>query len=286
MEENISLESLYSNPEIYLPPVERGCAALEVCLGCSWAKCRFCDFAKDEFKVHSMERIEHDLSVLAKLRPDAARLFFLGENVFCLPFDRLMAISQAVHRHMPNVVMLAMYSRVDDIAKKTDEELVALRDAGVDTLHIGVESGCDDVLREMEKGVTSADIIQQLRRLDGIGIFYHITIIPGLGGRSYSRFHAMQTARLINQINPISVWCLKLNLFEGTPLHKAALRGEFDPMTPLEVLREERQMLKDINTVTTFADTTILDKYSIMGIVPEQKQEMLNAMDQLIAMGA
>lgn len=277
-------QSIYTHDTIYLPPHEQMTAALEVSLGCSWHKCTFCDFAKDTFQIHSFERIEHDLQILAGLRPNDSRLFFLGENAFCMSAKRLLGMIELVGRYMPRVREYAMYSRIDDILRKSDQELMELAGAGVAALHIGVESGSDSILEARNKGVTSAQILQALHSLDAAGIDYYLTVIPGLGGRSFSRLHAIETARLLNQVHPRNIWCLKLKLWEDTPLCKEARTGAFDEMTPAEILREERLLIENL-TVTDclFEDTTVLDKFTIQGMLSGQKGELLGAVDYLLS---
>ncbi|MBQ8598601.1 MAG: radical SAM protein, partial [Oscillospiraceae bacterium] len=86
--------SIYSHDTVYCPPQEEGCAMLEVALGCSWGKCLFCDFAKDKFYIHPMEKIEENLKVLGELLPEKDRVFFLGENALCLDTEKLLAIME------------------------------------------------------------------------------------------------------------------------------------------------------------------------------------------------
>lgn len=278
-------QSIYTHDTIYLPPHEQATAALEVSLGCSWHKCTFCDFAKDTFRIHPLERIEHDLEILAKLRPDDTRLFFLGENAFCMGADQIFRIMELVRKFMPKVSEYAMYSRIDDILKKTDEELLRLGEEGVRALHIGVESGSDSILEARKKGVTSAQIVEALLRLDRAGIDYYLTVIPGLGGRSFSRLHAIETARLLNQVHPRNIWCLKLKLWEGTPLYKEAKAGMFDEMTPKEILREERLLIENLRVKDClFEDTTVLDEFTVQGALPGQKKELLGAVDYLLGL--
>ena len=214
--------SIYTHDTIYLPPSEQDCAALEVALGCSHAKCRFCDFAKDPFQIHSMEQIRRNMQILGRFRPDAYRLFLLGENAFVLDYQKLCQIFDMTDQYMPNIHEFSMYSRIDDIARKTDEELRMLHKMGLSTLHIGLESGSDSILLEQNKGVTSMDMLVQLRRLEAVGIEYYVTIILGLGGRRFSVHHALATARLLNQLHPADIWCLKLKLWPDTPLYKDA----------------------------------------------------------------
>ena len=275
--------SIYTHDTIYLPPSEQDCAALEVALGCSHAKCRFCDFAKDPFQIHSMEQIRRNMQILGRFRPDAYRLFLLGENAFVLDYHKLCQIFDMTDQYMPNVHEFSMYSRIDDIARKTDEELRMLHKMGLSTLHIGMESGSDSILLKQNKGVTSMDMLVQLRRLEAMGIEYYVTIILGLGGRRFSVHHALATAHLLNQLHPADIWCLKLKLWPGTPLYKDAKKGHFDMMNDAEMLWEERIMLENLTVKDCmFHDTTVLNTYTIQGRLPEEKDSLLDAIDMLL----
>lgn len=275
--------SIFSHETIYIPPHEEKSAPLEVALGCSWHKCRFCDFAKDEFHIHPLEKIEQNIFILSQLHPDNKRLFLLGENAFVMSCERLCEILQLRDQYMPWAKEVAMYSRIDDILKKTDEELRILYDRGLRALHIGIESGCDSILEHMNKGVTSFEIMEALRRLDQVGIAYYLTVIMGLGGRTFSNLHAVETARLLNRTHPKNIWCLKLKLWEDTPLYKEYKQGIFDMMTPREILAEERIFLQNLTVENClFEDTTVLDMYTLVGMLPEKKQELLEAMTFLL----
>ena len=276
-------QTIYTHDTIYLPPREGGSAALEVCLGCSWHKCTFCDFAKDRFQILPLTRIEYNLKVLGQLQPDNDRLFLLGENAFCINTMYLLSILDLVDKYMPNVKTFSMYSRIDDILRKSDSELNLLKSKGLKNLHIGVESGSDSVLAERNKGITSSNILTALHKLDHSGINYYLTIIPGLGGRTFSRMNALETAALLNKVHPKDIWCLKLKLWENTPLYKEYKNGLFDMMTDEEMILEERLMLENL-TVTgcIFEDTTVLDKYTITGTLPDQKSQLLHAIDYLV----
>ena len=179
--------TIYTHEEIYRPPQEEGCACLEVALGCSWGKCLFCDFAKDKFQIHPMAKIEWNLRMLGRLEPDKTRLFLLGENAFVMSCEQLKEIISMTHTFMPNIKEFSMYARIDDVLRKTPEQLRELRELGVCDLHIGVESGSDPILLWMNKGVTSFDMLKAFKMLDEAGIGYYVTIILGLGGKNYPK---------------------------------------------------------------------------------------------------
>lgn len=278
-------QSIYTHDTIYLPPYEQSTAALEVSLGCSWHRCTFCDFANDTFQIHGLEKLEQSLRVLSQLRPNDTRLFLLGENAFFMTSEQLLDIMELTSRYMPEVREFAMYSRIDDILRKKEEELSLLSSRGLQALHIGVESGSDSILEARQKGITSAQTVEALRRLDRAGISYYVTVIPGLGGRGFSQMHAVETARMLNKVHPRNIWCLKLKLWEDTPLYREAEAGTFDMMTPAEILREERLLLQNLTVSDClFIDTTVLDQFTIQGMLPARKEELLRAIDYLLSL--
>ena len=275
--------SIYSHDIVYCPPQEEGCAMLEVALGCSWAKCRFCDFAKDRFHIHSMEKIEENLKVLGQLRADKDRVFFLGENALCLDTKKLLDIMAMTKRYMPKVTSFAMYARFDDVLRKSDDELAQLREAGLEDVHMGFETGSDSILEMMNKGVGSFEMLQGSRKLDKAGIGYFFTVILGLGGRTFRNLHALETAKLLSQMNPKGIWCLNLKIWENTPLEQMVKRGEFEMMNPWEMLVEEYIMLQHLEVKNCFyMDTTALNKYTIQGLLPQAKPAMLAGIQQLL----
>lgn len=278
------MASIYTHETIYIPPREEKSAPLEVALGCSWAKCTFCDFAQDRFQLLSDEQILLNVKGLALLFPDNPRVFLLGENAFVLSGERLLRIFKMTKDCMPHVKTFAMYARADDVLAKSESELADLQKNGLATLHIGIESGSDPILLERCKGLRAQQMLEAFRKLDLAGIDYDVTVVLGLGGRQYSRLHALETARLLNRIRPKSIWCLKLTLFEGTPLYRDWQKGNFDLMTPIEVLRELKLLLQNLSVKDCFfEDTTVLDAYTLQGNLPQQKEWILKAIDQLLA---
>lgn len=277
-------QSIYSHDTIYIPPQEEGSAPLEVALGCSWHKCTFCDFARDKFVIHPLDKIEHNIQILGQLQPYNSRLFLLGENAFVMSTDYLLKILELKDKYMPNVKTFSMYARVDDVLRKSREELILIKKKGLSSLHIGLESGSDPILLARNKGVNTQQMLSAFHILDEIGIDYHVTMIPGLGGRTFSTMHALETASFLNKIHPKTIWCLKLKLWGDTILCKEAELGQFDMMTPEEILLEERLMIENLTLKNCFyTDTTVLDTYTIQGVLPQQKQQLLDAIDYLLA---
>lgn len=279
------LAQLYSTEEVYPPPLESKSALLEVTIGCSYRKCKFCDFPRDGFSISTIPEIARKIELLRLVINGNPRLHLLGCNPFCLHTKQLTTILEMIHDRLPCVQQVSMYARADDILKKSEDELVLLARSGVTDLHIGLESGSNAVLALHEKGETAEDIEQALYALEKCGIHYHLTAIPGLGGRELSMEHAVKTAALISRHKPFSIWCIMLKVWPDTPLDRMVKDGDFHPLTPLETLQEEREMVSRIrlDMPCLYVDSTVLQKCSIIAMLPEQQASMLQQMDQMIA---
>ena len=279
---------LYTGDTVYPPPLESKSALLEITTGCSYRKCKFCDFPKDAFSIASMDVIAHRIELLRLIIGGNPRLHLLGCNPFCLHTRQLLSILSMIRDRLPCVREVSMYARADDVLRKTPEELLMLAQAGLTDLHIGLESGSNAVLSLHEKGETIEDIEAAMDALDNGGIRYHLTAIPGLGGKALSREHALKTAAVISRHRPMSVWCIALKVWPDTPLERMVKEGEFEPLTFEEILREEREMVANIQTKmpTLYVDSTVLNKYTILGMLPEQKNLMLHQMDILLEKGS
>lgn len=278
---------MYSSDTVYPPPLEIKSALLEITTGCSYRRCKFCDFPKDTFSIFSMGEIAKKIELLRLVIDGNPRLHLLGCNPFCLHTRQLLSILAMIHDRLPCVREVSMYARADDILRKSDQELMALVQAGLTELHIGLESGSNAVLMLHEKGETIEDIEEAMNALDRTGIRYHLTMIPGLGGRDLSREHAVKTAAVISRHRPMSVWCIALKVWPDTPLSRMVEDGTFCPLSFEEILREEREMVSriDLTWPTLYVDSTVLGQYSIIGMLPEQKQVILQQMDHLLEHG-
>lgn len=278
---------MYSSDTVYPPPLEIKSALLEITTGCSYRRCKFCDFPKDTFSIFSMVEIAKKIELLRLVIDGNPRLHLLGCNPFCLHTRQLLSILAMIHDRLPCVREVSMYARADDILRKSDQELMALVQAGLTELHIGLESGSNAVLMMHEKGETIEDIEEAMNALDRTGIRYHLTMIPGLGGRDLSREHAVKTAAVISRHRPMSVWCIALKVWPDTPLSCMVEDGTFCPLSFEEILREEREMVSriDLTWPTLYVDSTVLGQYSIIGMLPEQKQVILQQMDHLLEHG-
>ena len=276
---------IYHHERIFPSPLERGSVFLEVMSGCRYGRCNFCDFRRDKLEIYDVNDLERQLGLLKLLADDRSRMHFLGCDPFFLDTRQLLLICELVGCYLPHIREFNMYARADDINAKSAGELAQLRQAGISELHVGLESGSDAVLAFHNKGETVAEIETALQKLERADIRYHLTMIPGLGGRKYSAEHAAKTAALLSRLHPATVWCYALLLWEDTPLYEMVQRGLFQPLTPRETLKEERLMLAqtELERECLFVDSTALQQYTLRTVLPAGKERLLRAMDDLIA---
>lgn len=271
--------TLYRNP--YVPPSP----LLEITQGCTHNKCKFCTMYKDvQFRMSPMEWIEEDVQEIAQHDPHTTRLQLIGADPFALSFDRLKPICDVIHRYLPDVKVMTMASRVTNIKNKTVEQLKELKKMGITEVHIGVESGDDWTLDRIQKGYHANDIVEQVKKLDEAGIDYWLTFLNGVAGKSHSHEHAVNSAKIFNQLKPIVVGTGGLTLFPGTELGEEAKLGEFDPLTEKEMMEELKIFLENLE-----CDARLITHHTIAmnlsGNFLENKEKILKslqyAMDNL-----
>ena len=268
----------------YVPMAESFTVQVPVTISCSYKKCLFCDLNQGmKFRELSLDEIETNIKKLRYIHDKPAKKFLLaGGNPFVLGTEKLMRISELIHFHFPECEYISAFSRADDITGKTPDELKLLHNAGYDRLCIGIESGCDEVLKFHEKGVTSSQNLQAMNMLDDSGIKYSTYIMLGLGGHSMSEKHVQDTARLLNSANPFELTVVTLVLFKGARLVEKVRTHEFLRMSPFEALKEERELLSSLEINTVFNATHKTNLFPVKGKIPEHKNMLLKKIDNAI----
>lgn len=226
---------------------------LEITQGCTHNRCKFCTMYKDvRFKMSPMDWIEEDLRELARCDPDARTIQLLSANPLALTYDRLAPVFEMIRRYLPKMESIYLAGRVSDLKNKTVDELKALREMGMREISLGVESGDDWTLDRIHKGYHAEDILEQRHKLEDAGIGYWMTFLNGVAGKSHSHEHAVNSAKIFSQCKPMVVGTGGLILFPGTPLLEEAQRGEFDPLSEMEMLEELKLFVENLNVDCSF----------------------------------
>ena len=137
------------------------------------------------FRMQPLEDIEADAAEIASEMPEARTIQLLSANPLVMSFENLMPRLQLIKKHLPKLEHMYTATRVSDLKDKTVEQLKALRDIGLNEISLGVESGDDWTLQRIDKGYTSADILEQCHKLEEAGIAYWVTFLNGVAGREH-----------------------------------------------------------------------------------------------------
>jgi radical SAM superfamily enzyme YgiQ (UPF0313 family) len=167
-----------------------------------------------------------------------ANVFLQDANALFMRTDGLVRILEHLRRRFPEVRRVTAYARSHTVANKPADELRALAQAGLNRVHIGMESGSDAVLERVKKGVTKAQQVEAGQKVKAAGMELSEYVMPGLGGRALSETHARESADALNRINPDFIRLRTLAIPGSTPLFEEWESGRFDKMTETETVAE------------------------------------------------
>lgn len=228
-----------------------------------------------------------------QFRSIAAWLYYGGESVFLQDADSLVLktkdlveILSCIRTTFPSVTRITSYCRSKTAARKSVEDFRLLGDAGLTRIHIGMESGYDPLLKYIRKGATAAEHIEGGRRIVAAGISLSEYVIPGLGGTKWSREHALETARVISEINPAFIRLRSLHIVRDSVLYERLQSGEFTPLGDEEVLHEIRLFIERLEGIqSTLVSDHILNLLEeLQGTLPADREKMLSLIDRYFAL--
>jgi len=270
---------------IYRPPSEARSLIVQVAVGCAHNKCTFCSMYKDKsFRIKSWEEIKEDLDEARETYRYIKRIFLADGDAIVLPAKKLIQILDYIKEIFPECERVGIYAAPKDILLKSEEDLKALKESGLGIVYIGIESGDDQILKDIEKGVSSSEIISSGQKLKAAQIPISITLISGIGGKEKTKEHAMESARVVNRINPEYVSFLTLMLEEGTPLYEDWQNDKFSLLSPKEALEEIRLFIENTDLKGSIFRANHASNYiSLGGILNEEKDELLKNIDEALS---
>jgi radical SAM superfamily enzyme YgiQ (UPF0313 family) len=270
---------------IFRPPSEAKSLILRVTIGCAHNKCTFCGMYRDvKFRVRPLEEISAIITRAAAYYTDTRRVFLADGDALVLPTDKLLEIMRQLHAALPKLARITCYGGPQDILRKTPEEFAALKKAGLQIIYLGIESGDDEVLTDVCKGATAEEMIAAGQRVMASGIKLSTMVVLGVGSKKYSKQHAINTARVVSAISPTMLSALTLMLHEGTPLRTAVDKGEFQPLSPYELMLELKLMVENINVTSPciFRSNHASNFLPLAGTLPDDKQQILDDIEQVL----
>jgi radical SAM superfamily enzyme YgiQ (UPF0313 family) len=214
----------------------------------------------------------------------AQQVFLQDANSLIIETDVLAQMLHYLREVFPCIKRVTSYARSSTLNRKPIEELVTLKNAGLNRIHVGMESGYDNVLKFMNKGVTAADQVEAGKKVVASGISLCEYMLLGLGGKKWWKEHAVESAKVLNQINPHFIRIRTLTIREGMPLNEKLSAGEFQLQSEEEIVQEERLFIEHLEGITSYlkSDHILNLLEEVEGQFPQDREKMLSVIDEYL----
>lgn len=213
-------------------------------------------------------------------------IFIQDANSLVIKPSDMVKIIQHLGEKFPFVERITSYARSDTIARIKEEDLKRIAKAGLNRIHIGLESGSDQVLKRVQKGVTKAVHIEAGLKVIGAGMELSEYVMPGLGGKALWETHALETADALNRINPHFIRMRSLAIPNDSKLYEDYRSGAFEKCSELLTAKEIRLFIQELKGIGSMVKSDhILNLFQdLEGKLPGAKEEMLGIIDAFLAM--
>ena len=267
----------YEGP-IYRPPSEANSLLVQATIGCPWNKCTFCMVYKNgpKFKIRPVKEIKEDL-LWAKNNygPTIETVFFPSGNTIIMKTNDFVEILKYTKKLFPNIKRITIYGSAQYIANKGLDDLKKIANAGLSRIHVGLESGDDEVLKSVKKGSTKEIQIKAGKLVKQAKIELSEYVVLGLGGKKRTKQHIKETVDVLNQINPdfirIRTFLPKIN----TPILEQIKSGDFQILSPYEALQETYYLIKRLKVNSRIYSDHYTNYIQVNGKIPEDKDDMI-----------
>ena len=290
----------FKRPLIVRPPSEWKSYFLPLTSGCSNNTCTFCGYFGSKLQIRDVEGVIKEIDALAALVSygldipgveisplnywDGKRIFLQDADALVYPFPKLKEILKYLNNKFPNLERIAAYATPQDILRRDVAELNALKELKLGIFYTGLESGSDEVLQRVGKGLNSSQIIKAAKKAKEVGIIMSITVILGLAGIEGSEKHVEDTARVLSEIDPEYAGALTLTLVPGTPLYEEWKEGNFHLVSPFQSLEELKAIIERSNFTNCFFSSMHASNYqAIRGRLPQDKESMIEELGYVLA---
>lgn len=273
----------YDEP-LYRPPSEGKSLIIQVTLGCSWNKCSFCEmYTSKHFTVRKEEDIFSDIASFTPYAAHIRKVFLADGDPLVLSNRRLMPVLEKINETFPNLQRISTYASPSNLKNKTPEELKELRDAGLSLLYVGIESGDNDVLTAIQKGETFGTSIEGINKAKIAGMDSSVMIINGVGGKNFTEQHAINSAKVLNEVQPKYASTLVLTPHKGLSHYRNRFLGEFVEMNTVELFKEMRLFMQHLElSETIFRSDHASNSLVLKGVLGKDKAHFLQQIDEAI----
>lgn len=268
---------------IIRPPSEADSIILQYTIGCSHNLCVFCPAYKQKrFRVRTLDEMREDIGSCLPAFVDARRVFLADGDALSAPQQALRDLCSLLRSSFPKLQRVGMYANAGSILGKRPEDLARLREQGLGILYLGIESGDDELLSWMRKGVTASDMVRAGQRVKDAGIKLSVTVLLGIGGAEGGTRHALATGRLLSEIDPDYVGALTTMVVPGTPLHALQQAGAFTLPGPFELLEELAGILEHTEMRGLFFSNHASNYLSLRVRMPSERARAIETIRELV----
>ncbi|HNV57376.1 MAG TPA: radical SAM protein [Smithellaceae bacterium] len=258
---------------------------LQCTIGCSHNQCAFCGMYKDKkYRVRRLREILDDIRMAKDYYGDVEKVFLCDGDAIAIETETLLQILQALYATFPSLRHVGSYVGPQSTLTKSPDELRVLRSAGLTKAYIGVETGDDELLKKVHKGVGRAEMLEAGRRLVEAGINLSAMVLLGLAGPGEpSRRHALATAQICDEMKPQYLAALTVTPVPGTVLYRQVQKGEFQLLDPFETLAEMKMIFENITLdPLKFVGTHASNYLPVTGTLQKDKQKMIALVDSVL----
>ena len=270
----------YSN--LYRPPSEAFSLILQITIGCSHNKCSFCSMYKGvQFHIKPFEQIKVEIDYFRSRAKYVNRIFLADGDALIVPTEKLIEILKYIKNIFPECERISTYASPKSLELKSEDELKKIKDNGISLLYIGAESGSDEVLKNINKGVTSKELGDLILKAKKVGFKTSVTFIVGILGEKDFREHAVATGNFISRCEPDYVGILSLMLEENTTIYQEWLKGNFKEADGIDILKEIKLIIENINVTSNivFRSNHASNYINLKGNLPEDKKRLIQEID-------
>ena len=270
---------------VYRPFSEANSYLLQCTIGCSHNQCTFCGMYKDKkYRIRPLEEIREDIRLAKNYYGDIEKVFLCDGDAIAIDTDMLLDIIRTLHETFPSLRHVSSYVGPQSTLSKSMDELKTLSAAGLKKAYLGVESGDDELLKKVKKGVGYNDMLQAGRNLLEADMNVSAMVLLGLAGKGgASARHALATARICNEMQPQYLAALTVTPMPLTLLQQQVAVGEFELLDPFETLEEMKLIFENITIDNLkFVGTHASNYLPITGTLQKDRQKMLDTVEQVL----
>lgn len=277
----------YSFP-LYRPPAEADNIIIQATYGCSHNNCTFCSMYKSKkYQIRDIEDIFKDIDTLATIYPNANKVFLADGDALSLPTDYLVKVLQYLKYSFARLSRVSVYATAQNVLEKSEDELGLLYENKLNLIYYGIETGNDELLKKINKGVTASQIIESLNKASKANIKISATVILGIGGEAYTNEHIKDTAAIINDTTVNYLSTLQLGLAEDVRERFLKHFDHFKMLSDYQVLDEQQRFLELLNpsNKVIFRSNHASNALHLAGTLPKDTARLLEEIKLAIVIG-